>query len=150
MGLTVARPARLRPVALARVDGWEAAFAAFVEERRHRPFAWGSNDCGLFAADNILALCGVDVAASLRGYDGAVGAARSLARHGLRQVDDVPSALCLPERLPIDGRRGDLVSFRSHLGVTLGVVMGERFAAPGERGLLFFGLRHALRAWRVG
>lgn len=141
---------KIAPFALARREGWEARLAVLIEARRHAPFKWGQHDCGLFAADAIEAVCGVDVAATLRGYHSAVGAARSLARHGLGDVGDVAVALGLPERQPIDARRGDVVSFRTELGVTLGVVLGERFAAPAEKRLAFYSVLHAARAWRIG
>lgn len=39
------------------------------DARRSVPFAWGSNDCRLFAADAVQAMTGVDHAAELRMRD---------------------------------------------------------------------------------
>lgn len=142
---------RLEPVELARVPGWEKALAAFVEQRRHTPFEWGVHDCGLFAADAALCTTGRDLAEELRGYSTAAGSLRALARCGCADVTDVPVRRGLPPRLHvIDVRRGDVVAWRGQFGLSLGVVLGERFAVPGETGLIFLKIDQAEKAWRVG
>lgn len=150
--LTVPRSVlALPPVELARVADWSVRLGAFIERRRHVPFAWGRQDCGLFAADAALEITGTDVADLLRGYSTAAGAVRALARFGCSDVADIPSRRGLPPRLhKLDARRGDVVAWRGQLGLSLGVVTGERFAVPGAAGLLFFPIDQAERAWRVG
>lgn len=109
------------------------------------PFAWGSNDCCLFAADCVKAVTGRDPAADLRGaYSDAAGAARMLAKLGgvdgiadQRACDAVPPSLAQPGdigRVTCDGRP------------TLAVCMGGHWLAPGEHGLVT--LLGVDRAWR--
>ena len=60
---------------------WPERLAEFIEARRLEPFAWGKNDCALFAADAVNLLIGVDYAESLRGYTterGALGDRKSV------------------------------------------------------------------------
>ena len=60
-----------------------AAFEALVQARMTQPFAWGTQDCCLWAADAVQALTGLDHAAEFRGtYQTAVGAAKALAAAG--------------------------------------------------------------------
>lgn len=119
-----------------------SAFEAFIESRRHEPFAWGSNDCALFAADAVLALTGVDYASGLRGYRTQLGAQKRIAKHGgLDKLIPLPEVdLCL-------AKRGDPIMFETALGDTLGVCIGDKFAAVGHDGLLFFPMSQAERAW---
>ncbi len=134
-----------------RVKGWEQRLALFVESRRHRAFQWGGHDCGLFAADAAREITGVDFAAALRGYRTAGGAMRALKRFDCDDVTDVPARVGLvPRQNLLAAMRGDVVSWRGQLGLSLGVVLGARFAVPGGAGLLFFSLDQAVRAWRLG
>lgn len=151
--LTVARvkPAlKLPELAVALAAGWDSRLPVFIERRRHMAFAWGRHDCGLFAADAVREITGQDLAAELRGYKTALGAARALACYGLDDVAQVPAARGLRERAPIDARRGDVVSWRGRHGLSLGIVLGDRFAVPGLELLQFFPLDQAVKAWRIG
>ncbi len=136
----------------ARLPGWEDRLHALVEERRHRPFAWGSHDCGLFAADSVLGTTGLDFMDGLRGhYDSALGATRILQRHGCADIVDLVIARGFIGRQHVlDARRGDIVCAEGGAGLTLGVVCGARFAWAGPDGLLFVSIDRATRAWRVG
>ena len=50
----------------------------FIASRLDAPFRWGQNDCGLFVADFLLAVTGVDYAEPVRGkYIDAVGAIKA-------------------------------------------------------------------------
>lgn len=118
---------------------------AFLLERQDMPFEWGKNDCCLFVADAVKAMCGYDYAASLRGYTTRFGAARRLyAAGGLSAlIDSILSAVN-----PNLARRGDVVLFSAQAGDALGICLGRQFAAAGPDGVRFFGLEHAKRAWR--
>ena len=63
-------------MAMHRIRHWATrGFHTFLEQRARRPFAWGVNDCALFAADGIRAITGVDIAADFRGkYSDEAGA----------------------------------------------------------------------------
>ena len=66
-----------------RLPDWQTRMEAFVRERMHQPFAWGSNDCAIFASDCVMAITGQDPApAGLRRHRTAKQAYRAIARHG--------------------------------------------------------------------
>jgi hypothetical protein len=65
-----------------RYHDWQVRFEAFIRECRHVPFAWGSNDCALFAADAVQAITGEHLCPELRGHRGARQALRTLERAG--------------------------------------------------------------------
>jgi len=47
-------------------ENWHILMAEYLQSVRHNPFAWGSFDCCMFAADCIKAMSGVDPAAPFR------------------------------------------------------------------------------------
>lgn len=131
-----------------RHDNWPTLLVAFIEERRHAPFAWGSNDCCLFAADWIRRATGNDIAQKFRGeYDSALGAQRFVVEGG--GVEEL-IANAGAKRLPISfAQRGDLVSMDNGDGVALGVCVGHLSAFVGKNGLQFFNHANpAATCWR--
>ena len=143
----------------ARLPDWPARLAAFIEERRHAPFKWGVNDCGLFAADATAAITGVDPEAKIRGYRTAIGAARIAGRSALSPVSCPPSpdtfgvrelpAICGFTELPVKmAQRGDLVMLPMGRGRAIGVCLGVHSAGPGAAGLEFVPTSTAVAAWR--
>ena len=132
-----------------RHDNWPTLLVAFIEERRHAPFAWGSNDCCLFAADWIRRACGVDFAGGLRGtYASALSAARVLRNQG--GVFDLAALRAGLERKPVElVQRGDVVGFEVPGGVALGVCLGSVGAVVGATGLQFPEMNRACAAWKV-
>lgn len=137
------RPAR------ARLQDWPERLAELVEARRTMAFAWGGNDCCLFAADAVLAMTGADPAAAFRGYASEDEAAR-LIRDGLEEV--VAAALaefgagaCHPAFV----QRGDLALVLMGNQPTVTVVLGATVAGPGPDGLVFLPAGAVLRAWSI-
>lgn len=62
-----------------RVPNWTARLAEVFAMAEGKPFAWGENDCCLFAADCCLAIAGKDPAAEFRGtYKTEAGAKRAI------------------------------------------------------------------------
>jgi len=139
----------------------------FLRARACEPFAWGKNDCALFAADGILAITGVDIATDFRGKYFTEPAAMALIRslcavpagtaptvadaavycaekHGLIEWADKKGA-----PLPKLARRGDLVVFLAPTGsMVAGLVhLSGQIVAQGEKGLYMFPISKALRAW---
>lgn len=130
-----------------RRDDWQLRFSDFVQTRARLPFAWGSNDCCLFAADAVEAITGVDPAASLRGYDSALSAQRLIdARGGIRQIaTDALGA----EMAPVFAAVGDVVLIENAGRELLAVCNGTCALAPGEDGMAVLSMTAALAAWRV-
>jgi len=143
---------------LQRREDWPEQLAALVESRLHTPFAWGTNDCAVFAADAVLAITGTDLAADWRGQYASEQAARSMrsASGHLASGDIVAALYDMAHRLlgpavpPLMARRGDVVLVEHDVGHSLAVCVGSVAAAPGRRGVVMVE-RDAWRyAWRVG
>jgi len=131
-----------------RLKDWPSRFAALVAEPR--PFAWGENDCCLWAADAVLALTGEDRASAYRGvYSDARGALRVLESLGGLEG---AAALAGPEIAPAFATVGDvgLIDAGAEDGsLSLGVCGGDIWLCVGESGLLRFPYAAAKRTWRT-
>ena len=117
---------------------------------RERPFAWGSHDCVMGAADAILAMTGEDPAEAWRGtYATRVGAGRVLVEHGgLEQM--VSKVLGSPLLGPRLAARGDIVLVDSgEEGPALAVVLGASAVAPAPNGAAFIPMSGWCLGWRV-
>ena len=144
-------------MALKRALHWETRhFHEFLMGRASAPFAWGSNDCALFAADGIKAITGVDIAAEFRGqyHDEASALEAIEAITGGKTVEDA-AAWCAQKfglsewQYPLCARRADLVVVRNGDGLASGLVHlnGKHVVFPGERGLVRVSIRQIVRAW---
>ncbi len=136
-----------------RLPDWRLRFDALITERLRAPFAWGTNDCALFAADNVLALTGIDPAIGMRGHRSARQAARTLRQRGdlATLVDLNLGAACAPGAAV----QGDVVmvpmNTESGGRLALGVCLNaESAVGPGAYGLLQTSMANAVCAWRVG
>ncbi|MES2973355.1 MAG: hypothetical protein V4757_07085 [Pseudomonadota bacterium] len=136
---------------MTRFPDWRLRFDVFMTARLRTPFAWGSNDCALFAADCVLAIAGVDLAAGMRTHRTATQAARVIRRHGgLAEI--ATRALGQPVKV-CDAQQGDIVlmpqphGHRELLSVSLG---GDQVAAPMAHGMGLMPRASGLHAWRVG
>lgn len=127
---------------------WQAHFSVFARERIAMPFAWGQNDCCLFAADCVLAMTGADFAGEARGsYDDPRGAARLIAaRGGLAQV--ATDALGDPVS-PVMASVGDVVLLMHDGHEGLAICNGTSAIGPGPNGFVVLGMDTALAAWKV-
>jgi hypothetical protein len=146
-------------MALTRTEHWATrALHLFLVSRANVPFAWGSQDCALFAADGILAMTGVDIAQDFRGkYSdeaSAFAAIKSIA--GGATVEDA-AAYCAAKhglaewKYPLMAQRGDLVVLEDSGRIIAGIVHlnGRHIAAAGELGLKRIPITAIKRAWRV-
>lgn len=131
-----------------RLRDWQSRLQACLAERRARPFAWGSQDCALFAADCVDACTGVDPAADLRGtYSTAAAAARVIEAHG--GLASIAADRLGKEISPRLARVGDVGLLMNGGRECLGVCIGAMWQAPAESGLCVLPPSHALRAWRI-
>jgi len=138
----VAAPGRVR------LRDWQSRLDACIRERRALPFAWGSQDCALFAADCVEAVTGVDPAADARGtYSDTKGAARMLKKRG--GVEALADEY-LGERIaPLMVAAGDVGVIDQEGGPMLAVCVGSHWLAPGVDGLVSLPIEAARVAWRV-
>ena len=133
---------------LRRLPNWRVYLDAVLHARRRAPFAWGSNDCAIFAADCVRAQTGVDLADGLRGQN-ARQAIRTVRRHG------GIAALATRALGPACDARwaslGDVVLLYAGKREALGVCIGDgELVGPGPAGLALLPMSAALAAWRVG
>lgn len=136
--------------AVRRREDWPERLLAFVRSREHTPFAWGANDCALFAADAALAMTGHDFVAAFRGrYTTALGAMKVLRSNGVEDLAGHLGQMLGEPVPPMLARRGDVVLFEAVSGPALGVVMGSRAAAAGPDGVAWIPASCWQRAWRV-
>lgn len=134
-----------------RDPSWPTMLASFVETRRSQPFAWGSNDCCLFASDWIMLCTGFDPAEKIRGtYSTALGASRILRSLGGVQgvVTKLGEPLGLQPVNPQMAQRGDLTMQDNGQGSCLGIVLGQLAAFVGKNGLVFLPYSSAA-CWKV-
>jgi hypothetical protein len=132
----------------ARRDNWPDLLAQFIEARRKKPFAWGSNDCCTFAADWVETCTGVDYAQTWRGrYSSGLDAVRVLDQTG--GVEALVDSLGLLRVTPQRAGRGDIVAQRAEHGLTLGISLGLTTAFVAKTGLVFERISNAETAWRI-
>jgi hypothetical protein len=141
---------------LQRLHDWPLRLEAFVQQRANQPFAWGVQDCALFAADAVQAITGADVAPpALRQHRSARAALRSLQAHG--GLHGVAQAALGTPIAPGLATVGDVLllssnnlAFVQRGRPMLALCNGGTALAPGLRGLISVGLQRATHAWRVG
>ena len=133
-----------------RKSQWRPALAAYIDECRSTPFAWGSHDCALFAAGAVEAMTGADLARGLRGkYRDARSATRVIKKAGFGSLGDLVAAR-LPEVAPGLADRGDLAIIRDDDGMAaLAVVVGAEVVAAREIGVSFVSRARVERAFHV-
>lgn len=117
-----------------RLDNWPALM--FAEINRHdKPFAWGINDCCIFAADVVLAVSGVDHMTDFRGrYSDRTGAQQALRQFGCASLRIYMTRILGPLQSVSSSHRGDVVyqSRGGLMGARLGICVGELSAFVGE------------------
>lgn len=134
---------------MTRVEYWPQVLADFLAAA-DRPFCWGTWDCGLMAANCVLAMTGVDIAAEFRSrYKTARGARRVMRGSMGEMMTRVAATYGMPEVHIRLAQRGDMVMIDTPLGEALGICTGATVACTGPDGLVFRPMARALRAWRI-
>ena len=122
------------------------------------PFAYGSQDCCLFACDAIRVMTRVDIAHEFRGEystrKGAMEAARRIAgKPSIRAiVDYVTTNFSMLEVKPTMLQRGDVALIRrSNRDHSLGIVSltGRAIVVPTKDGTAEVALNLAVAGWHV-
>lgn len=137
-----------------RMENWPKRLNEVIEAARVQPFAWGSHDCCLFAADCALAITGgVDAAASYRGtYSTETEAQAIIEAAGgfVALINSAMAAVGWRRCMPRVARRGDIVCHTPAGGSpALGVCVGSQCAFLTASGLRFVALNECQIAWRV-
>lgn len=133
-----------------RVD-WSMRLAEAVEDARILPFAYGVNDCCLWAAHCVDAMCDTSLASKIGStfrYTNKEEADQAIADGG--------GLHALTERFlgkPVSARMaapGDVVLARNGDGtVIIGICFGHAILAPGENGLLTLPYENGVMCWKV-
>lgn len=123
-----------------RLPNWESKLAAWQRVAVGRPFSWGESDCCLTVCDGLLAITGIDPAASFRGNyktkRGAYSALKRFAGGGLAEtVEKITADLGWPEVTRLTARRGDVGLVDTELGEALALCIGPKWAVQGRLAL---------------
>ncbi|ATA23545.1 hypothetical protein BIY26_09550 [Brenneria goodwinii] len=126
---------------------WQKQLIDVIRAAEKRPFSWGKNDCLLFAADCVAAMCGQDFAAQYRGtYDNEVGAKKVLLKtHGTLEK---AIGSCLTEVPVKQAQRGDVAIINNNGSRCAGIVWIGGVFAMGINGVVLMRER-PLSVWRV-
>lgn len=131
-----------------RLHDWQVRFEAFARERAREPFAWGRNDCALFAADAVEAITGRHLCEELRGHRSAREALRVLQEIG--GVRGLATA-ALGEPIPaLMAAVGDVVVIQAGKREALAVCNGSSAITAGPAEMVAVSMQQALAAWKVG
>jgi hypothetical protein len=146
-------------MALQRTTHWATReLDSFLRDHRHTPFAWGLNDCCLFAANAIQAFTGTDIAADFRGKYTDEASAFALIKSvtGSSTVADAV-AWCAEKHgllewpTPRYAQRGDLLVMENGGAQIAGVLhlSGRHGISMAQDGPVRLPLSAIVRAWHV-
>lgn len=146
-------------MALTRLEHWATrSLHDFLKSTMHTPFAWGSNDCALFAANGIKAMTNTDIAFEFRGkYTTKIGALKAIKTITGGTTPEDAVAYCankfgLKERIhPLMAQRGDLVVFDNAGEVIAGLVHlnGRSVVSVSDKGTVILPITCVTRSWSV-
>lgn len=141
---------------LVRFPDWQERLTDFLHDRREMPFAWGSNDCALFACDAVLAMTGTDLAEwfRLHPYGTALDGARRIREFtNGGTLADVASIMAgcfgIAEIKPSFAMLGDVVISEGPAGPMLGIHGGDIAWFAGEFRLDERDTGECLQAWKI-
>jgi hypothetical protein len=143
-----------------RKQTWQTLLHVFLEARCRQPFAWGSNDCALFAADAVNAITGTDLGADFRGKYATQAEAEALMQTICGSADALAlgTYLCKQAGFALRpsvnfAQRGDVIVLKNSDGShSLGIVglNGVHALFVTEGGLRRIRVRNCVSAWKVG
>lgn len=133
-----------------RFPDWRSLLTAHLDTVARVSFAYGHNDCALFAAGCVQAMTGVDLAGRYRGLYGTLkGGLKLLGQDGFdshlaivrAHFAEVPTSFA---------QVGDIMVLRDEAGIdALGMNVGERIAVLREAALGMAPHDAAIAAYRV-
>ena len=119
-----------------------------AEARRAAPLVWGEHDCVAYACASAQAQTGVDIRARLGcTWTTEAGAARILRRRGGLAAATSGVLRQIP---PAFAHRGDIGIVERDGRLSMVVIEGDLWSAPGETGGLIYGQRaEVMQAWSI-
>lgn len=133
-----------------RLVDWTIRLQDLLQRSATRTFESGTFDCCAFAADDVLALTGVDVIEDLRGLWTSEGEATDLVNRLNGLQAEVTRRLGSPVNNPWLAKRGDIGMYESEGGPTLAVCVGEFFVGPSKIGLYRVNTERIDMFWPIG
>lgn len=134
----------------ARLSDWRDRLHTELAAGAGRPWAYGVHDCCLGASDLVLAMTGIDPAASLRGYTGEEGAAAVILANGgtiRAMVDRLLGAAVAPNW----AREGDMVLVDGEPEEGIGICLGQSVVvACRPAGWAYRRLERIQATWPIG
>lgn len=130
-----------------RREDWVAQLWQQVNDHADAPFAWGLNDCCLFAARAIDAMTDSDLELELASqYSDEETALAYIASHG-----SLEAAVTSHLGEPAEGRalRGDVVMCANDGNPCVGVCVGSTVACMGQAGLVFLPRQDITKRWSI-
>lgn len=137
---------------VAKVYNWATKLNETIAAASAIPFAYGTHDCALFAANCVQSMTGTDLAADVRGRYQSKPGAKLLMREkyggDLEQcMEQIALQYSLVEGSPMGTKRGDIVLCDTAEGPALGIVSGHYCCFAGPKGLTMITVRECRRAW---
>ena len=128
-----------------RVENWQSKLNKHLQTVGS--FAWGTNDCCMFAVGCVQVMTGVDHGKAYKGYKSARGALNRLNDYG--GVEGIATIQLGAPKPVKQAKRGDVVSFKAGEEIALGISVGDKIVGIGEHGLLFMPFSEGVNAWSV-
>jgi hypothetical protein len=154
----VAAPAAVS-LPLTRTPHWATReLHDFLLARAKELFAWGKNDCSLFAADAIQSFTGVDLASDFRGKYTDEASAMALVQKVTGTATIEAAALWCAQKHalveyqhPLMAKRGDLVLVQDSGRLISAIIhlSGRHAVTVGEDGLKRLLITQVKRSWAV-
>jgi hypothetical protein len=130
-----------------RRSDWLEKMWSTIEQHQSKPFAWGDNDCCLFSAKVVDAMCDSTFAEKLKEkYHDQDSAIKYIVEEG-----GIEAAVSnyLGKSKTGRAQRGDVVMFDGSLGDTLGICVGNTIAAVSESGVIYMPRSVTICYWTI-
>lgn len=136
-----------------RRSNWRSALFTVIKGFHGTAFAWGTNDCAVFASRGIYAMTGVNPRTSFpANYHTAIGALLALHNLGFTDLNELVASFLQPvPGGPSSAQVGDLAAIQgTAVGWGLGFFLGERIGVLGADGYATIARSEATLAYAIG
>jgi len=127
---------------------WASQMFSVIDAHINSPFEWGMNDCCLFVARVVDAMCGTkhEVELSKHYSDEASALLYIEQSGGIGKAVETYIGQSKTEGRP---KRGDVVLFNGDNGETLGICLGQVIAAMGQDGVVHADRSSVICYWSI-
>lgn len=130
-----------------RREDWLEKMWSTIEQHQSTAFVWGENDCCLFAAKVVDAMCDSEFEKQLKEkYNDQDSAIRYIVEEG--GMEKAVSGY-LGESKTGRAQRGNVVLFEGALGETLGICIGSTIAAVSDSGVIYMPRSATICYWTI-